>query len=466
MVSATTSDSRSVLIDYNVTTATAVSPLTFGIYRSADNRFDPSDIPVTTVSLDPASQGMPWFDSTGQPVNGPGEHHLTIPLPGGLPINPEHPYVLVVADPTNPIAQTDLRATASFHKDAIAVVTHGGIELKRYSAHGPPWEQIMAASLRKQGYNTVIAYNWVTQSSTPGAAARQGPKLAAMVLSAAGQFPADDPVDLHMIGHSEGTVVNTQALLHLQTEETPQLRAGFLEDTLLDPHAANPDVPGQQYSVTHGWMGWIAKMVIDHYQAQAKDPPVIVPSFVDDAQVFYQHSPASRTSDGIYNLWGQVPVKSFAPTHYFDLTADGVVHSGDNGVANWYEAHVVPTLGDGAPELTSRTLTGSLDSGTVAAESAGSRVSSSRRVTYTGTSAPGSSVRLFVGPASSTNLSLSGQTVTSSDGHWSVTTRLLANGRYRVFAIGAPPPTQTGPRLPAIPTAPLGTLVVSVKPRR
>ena len=98
-------------------------------------------------------------------------------------------------------------------------------------------------SMRHEGFDSVIAYNWVQQSSTPGAAIKQSPRLARMVLDAASKFPANAPVDLDFIGHSEGTVVNTYAIVKLAGEMTPQLKSGFIEDTLLDPHAANNNVP-------------------------------------------------------------------------------------------------------------------------------------------------------------------------------------------------------------------------------
>jgi hypothetical protein len=80
--------------------------------------------------------------------------------------------------------------------------------------------------------------------SWPAARSRikQSPRLARIILATANRFPADSVVDLELIGHSEGTVVNTYALATIQKEMPPSLQAGFIEDTLLDPHAANNDV--------------------------------------------------------------------------------------------------------------------------------------------------------------------------------------------------------------------------------
>ena len=154
--------------------------------------------------------------------------------------------------------------------------------------------------MRHEGFDSVIAYNWVLQSSTPGEAIKQSPKLAQMILDVASKFPASDPIDLEFIGHSEGTVVNTYAIVKLQSEMTPQLKSGYIEDTLLDPHAANNNVPGQQMSFG-GVLAGLARVIVTNYQAEAKDPPAFIPSVVDEAQVFFEHSqatPAKSTTSG------------------------------------------------------------------------------------------------------------------------------------------------------------------------
>src|SRR5262249_18002828 len=153
--------------------------------------------------------------------------------------------------------------------------------------------------------------------------------------------------DLEFIGHSEGTVVNTYAIVKLSSEMTPELKSGFIEDTLLDPHAANNGLAtGQQISYA-GVLAGLAQDIVTHYQAEAKDPPAFFPSIVDEAQVFYEHTAA--TAGGIYNLWGQVPVQSNGPlVHYYNLTEMGVTHSGNTGVPEWYRNFIVPTLGNQA----------------------------------------------------------------------------------------------------------------------
>ncbi len=366
--------------------------------------------------------------------------------------------MLVVANPASALASGDPASTASFRTHVIAVVTHGGLQ-DSSEKHGPAWELALAAGLRRQGFDVVIPFNWVAESNHPGAAARQGPRLARMVLAAANRFPSSEPVDLFFIGHSEGTVVNDQAIRRLETKMPlpPQLKAGYLDVTMLDPHAANPDVPGQQYSVASGPLGWLARAVINNYQARAHDPRVTVPPGADRVEVFYEHTPASRAhgaNDDIYNLWGQVPVPG-GPVNYFNLTPTGATHSGPTGVVVWYERHVVPLLGDGAPQLQARVLTGAL-------VGANGRTVHQHRPTYVGRAQAGSTVTLFVGPADRPSvLHPIGRTQVNSSGQWSLTTRPLAAGRYRIVADDLAPRNAPGPRLPMVPTAPLGLLVVA-----
>ena len=463
MLAASTLDSKGVTITYAVETA-RTTPITLGFYRSTDATLSGDDVPVEAVVA------LPRVDSTGTSTTTVGVHTVTVPIPGGLPLNPEHPYVLAVANPVA-TAPGDTPSTASFRTHTIAVITHGGIQDNAWKKNGPPWTLEMAKSLRAEGYDAVIAYNWVAQSNTPGDAVKQGPILAKKVLAASAQFPATDPVDIQFIGHSEGAVVNTRAIALAAAKETPQLKAGYWEDTLLDPHAANPDTPGRQYSVASGLLGAIAKLTIDNYQARARDPLAYVPDRIDSSQVFYQQSPANRDHNengGIYNLWGEVPVQG-ADT-YFNLTPSGIVHGGNNGVYAWYQYHVVPLLGDGAPGLAQATLTGANVTTTAsAATSTGASattipvapVSDPSTPSFTGKAEPGATVSIRIGKSNTNHLTTVAQTVAQPDGTWTTTiTKDLAPGNYRVVAVANIIGPIAGKR-PVIATTPLGSLVVN-----
>lgn len=484
MLSATTTDSKSVTIEYQVNqTPTPANPMQFGVYRASGDQFDSSDSLVDTVNLatpgTAAAQSAITLDQSGLPATAVGIHDLTIPLPQGLPPFPEKPYVLVVADPSTSSALTDPQQTASFKTYTIGIVTHGGIQDTSWK-HGPPWELETASMMSNEGFNSVIAYNWVLQSGTPGEAIKQSPRLAQMILNVASKFPASAPVDLEFIGHSEGTVINTYAIIDLERSMTPQLAAGDIQDTLLDPHAANNNVPGQQMSFG-GILAAVARPIVTDYQAEAKDPPALIPAVVDQAQVFFQHSQA--TPGQIYNLWGQVPVKSEGPlVHYYNLTAMGATHSGKTGVNYWFRDFIAPTLGDQAPLVQQLQLNGQIDraeSPTTApvnqatlvqrADNARAnrvygpeQVVQSNQPEFSGTAAPGSIIRLALSPAARPmNIALAGVTTASSSGQWSLTTRHpLPNGQYRTLVTAFSRALATRPGLAIVPTQPLGRLVI------
>ena len=141
---------------------------------------------------------------------------------------------------------------------------------------------------------------------------------------------------------------------------TPGMKAGYITDTLLDPHAANNNLPGQQLSIAGGVLAPLARAIITNYQGKAQDPPVFIPSMVDQAQVFFEHTPAKGSE--LYNLWGQVPVKSNGPVvHYYNLTPSKVTHSGKTGIQFWYRNFIVPSLGDQAPLVQALQLNGQID---------------------------------------------------------------------------------------------------------
>ena len=472
MISATTSDSQSVTIRYQVNQPIdASAPIQFGVYRSTDGRFSADDATVDTMTVVPpgVSGQTATLDDSGNPADAVGVHTMTIAIPGGLPPVPENPYVTVVADPNSSTATTDPQQTASFRVYTIGVVTHGGIQDPSWT-HGPPWELDIAYMMQHHGFDSVIPYNWVIQSSTPGSAIKQSPRLARIILATANRMPANAVIDLEMIGHSEGTVVNAYALATLQQELTPSLQAGYVEDILLDPHAANNDVVSGKQMSFNGPLAGLANMIVTDYQSRANDPPAYVPSIVDQADVFFQHS--SSTPGAIYNLWGQVPVQSEGPTvHYYNLTAMGATHSGKTGVNYWFRDFLAPTLGNGMPLIRQLRLSAHIDgaqptpSPTPLAQRAygPEQVVASGQPQVSGTSAPGSIVRLLVGPATDpSRIGVAGVTHADASGQWTVTpSHPLPAGQYRVVVSAFSPALRTRPGLAIVPTQPLGRLVVN-----
>ena len=305
------------------------------------------------------------------------------------------------------------------------------------------------------------------QSGTPGEAIKQSPRLAQCHPRHRRPVPRERSgrPRLHRPQRGDGG----QHLCHRQAfgRDDPQLTSGFIEDTLLDPHAANNDLPsGKQISFA-GPLAGLAQSIVTNYQAEAKDPPAYFPSIVDQAQVFYEHTAA--TAGGIYNLWGQVPVKSDGPlVHYYNLTPSGVTHSGNTGVSEWYRNFIVPTLGNQAPLVQQLQLNGRIDAqtpATPAVTSTGGRlvrqanarrderaygpeqVVSTSQPEFSGTAAPGSQVRLYVGPATEpTETRLAGLTYADSSGDWSLTARRpLHDGQYRTLVSAYSRPWPPGP---------------------
>jgi hypothetical protein len=128
----------------------------------------------------------------------------------------------------------------------------------------------------------------------------------------------------------------------------------------------------------------------------------------------------------MYNLWGQVPVQA-APgvaVKYYNLTGVGISHAGDYSVPDWYQVHVVPTLGNGSAFVNPAQLTAAL----VVGGSAGT----SSEPTYQGQAAPGATVQLSAAVRGSTRPIALGRTVADAAGNWSLTTGPLPPGTAQV----------------------------------
>ncbi|AGA30994.1 lipase family protein [Singulisphaera acidiphila] len=455
--SVSTLDSRGVTIEYHVANGDLGQPFELGVYRSADDRFDSSDLTVRTLTI--GGPGAPALDDNGVAPLAEGHHRLTLSLPDGLPPTPSHPYVLAVADPSSALSGgAESQNSVAFRTYLIGVLTHGGFQTKSWRDRGAPWALQMAKSLKAQGYDVVIPYNWVAESRTPGAAAKQGPRVARLVELAANQAPEGEPVDVHFIGHSEGTVVNSVAIRYLEKNEPARLAEGYLKVTLLDPHAANNNAPGgRQYSVSKGLLGDLARWIIDGYQQKAKDPLPVIWGNVDAADVYYQRTPiagAKGSNDGIYNLWGQVPVpvEGDTPVRYYNLTGVGISHTGYVNVVDWYQVHVVPTLGDNSPFTNPGLLNGE--------PAMGSDVTAASEPVFQGAAAPGTRLSVRARSSAPSPPIVLGSTVADQDGNWSLTSRRLPPGTYQVRAKGVAIADPKWPRVLVIPNARLGTITV------
>ena len=210
---------------------TTNNPGTFelGIYRSADAIFDTGDVVFGSLqTIIPSPSG--------------GEQIAIVSLPSEMPIDPARKYVLAVADPRGLVSESDESNNddAHFRKLALGVVTHG------YEITGvmPTWVNQMAQRLKLDGYDRTIPFDWADMSNDPipGQAVIAGLNLATEIRGTAREMATEsnDVVDLRLIGHSRGAVVITQAVLSLAMFDPgpPQLKLGFVELTMLDPHPA------------------------------------------------------------------------------------------------------------------------------------------------------------------------------------------------------------------------------------
>ncbi len=350
LISATTNDSRSVTITYEVRGAD-LDTVPIRIYRSTDGNVD-LDTDTVLALLNPSAviPGMV------------GPHTVTLALAEPLRIIPSSPHILVQADPDGTVIETDeVNGPEGFRKRVLGVVTHGFNPFGFTSFGFTGWITDLAANLRNsQMYDRTVAFDWNSTSflPIPGMTEQAGWNMALRVQSELAQMDArwpDDIVDVHFIGHSRGSVVISQALQNLV--DHPEIARGYTKMTMLDPHPAHNHPLDPQYSVIPAWvpglgrLGRIAEGVLLAFQALADDPEVHVPRNVDGTEVFYQHKPwyAAPFPETILNLWGEVPVLNLSglPVHYCDLTnVGGMSHT---GVVDWYQKNVVPSLKDGLP---------------------------------------------------------------------------------------------------------------------
>ena len=226
----------------------------------------------------------------------------------------------------------------------------------------------MAQSLEQVGYDVGIAFHWDALSALPipGMTSLAGLQLSGEVLDAVASLaPRTDPDDviaLHLIGHSRGSVVISQAALDLELLEEvlpalAPLKAGPLKMTFLDPHPANNAYTGTLYSAAPNLFGRIGTALYTRFQSAMQDPNVVVPASADWAEVYYQRTDYTRAvtpTEQFFLIWGQdegdIEVRAPGTTVVtsYDLT-DTAEEPGVPGhylVHDWYQDNVVPTLGD------------------------------------------------------------------------------------------------------------------------
>lgn len=358
--SISTKDSKSLEITYHVTSNPYnaaignVSPIPLTVYRSIYDSVAPGSsvdaVPIAglllegieatpgttrTVTIDPLSVAERW----------------TFNQSDALRPDPLHKYVVAVADENGVFNPADVAnpPQASFRIWLLGAITHGYafsyVNALTFGALDPHYDQALEdmrqqlANQKTNGegsapyYDRVVAEHWEISSvmEAPYQAVNAGLDLAKLVEGAASGLPGlsgNDVVDVNFIGHSRGAVVISVASAVNYT--LPQLAAGFMMETFVDPHPANPTDTAQSEHhtsfsqlVLNGTtelnnilLTKIAHRALHNFYSAALDPDPWIPQKVQAAVDFYQQTDAAYlptsgfldpVGEGIQNLQGMDP---------------------------------------------------------------------------------------------------------------------------------------------------------------
>jgi probable HAF family extracellular repeat protein len=203
-----TSDSKTLTIDYDVTTPNFNQPFDIGIYRNKTSVFEQQN-QIADITIQRAGN------------ESEGHHKVTVLLQGGLPPEPEFPYVHAVADPQGKLVGVITESSKAYFRVYVIGAVVPGFDISSgFSSSAPGWVQTMATSLGPQGvgYDEVIPFFWQSGLINREPATDAGDRLAQQIIAAASSIPnlqPDDTIDVHLIGHSRGATVISQAMQFL-----------------------------------------------------------------------------------------------------------------------------------------------------------------------------------------------------------------------------------------------------------
>jgi hypothetical protein len=349
-------------VEYDITGDIPVQPIKLDIYRSESTYFTyGKNQLITSITLPPSSR--------------------KVKIKGDFRIDPSRKFILAVADPENLIDENDSDVlnednSKSIRKFLLGAITHGySITLFNYTSID--WMKQMRGAMIMKGYDSVLTHDWYEASDDKkrNVTVNEGYKFAQKIVteskhltnSAISKYGYDGNflVDLHLIGHSRGAVVVTQAAIKLSTISESKLLFDHKKLTLLDPHPANSstlktfNVPTLNrirsfyfppfYNRLTAYNIWLAAQAsINRYRSfclAARDPNIEIPSFIDEAESYYQRSEVVLplpTIAGIpdvlwvMNLHG-IPVKGAKNT---EITSLRPVNQ-HSDVYNWYINHKI-----------------------------------------------------------------------------------------------------------------------------
>lgn len=224
------------------------------------------------------------------------------------------------------------------------VITHG-LRFTYDTGPIPPWVSDLDKALQARGASGAddLLFDWVAKSNLdnadPGWAESAGDELFARIMWEAQH--RYEPFDLHYVGHSRGTVVNSEANERLAYYErafpsTIGQKFKRVQFTTLDPHPANlgPDEPANA-AFSPEAEGPISRVVDEWFERRTRDPLPQIWDNVDWADNYYQRTQFAFPPDFPVNLWG----REIAGGHN-DLAGDGdgflVGIQSHNTVPYWY----------------------------------------------------------------------------------------------------------------------------------
>lgn len=321
-----------------------IGPFGVSVYRSEDEHLDGDDELIA---------------STNAPGGESGRHSLQVEtrIPG---INPSKPYVIVVADRAGVIPELDEdNNTTVFRKRVLSYVVHGFQVSGTISLDPEDIEKNEITRLSQDiqttaGYSLVETFDWASASRIPfpDLAVLAGRRLARRILTDIRSTPllGFGPIDLHLIGHSRGAVVISEAFRQLgELGQLPgRLAAGHWKMTMIDPHPARNPATRDWFSADPSNIeAVLAVHIYQVFQFLARDPDVSIPERVNESEGYFQNTPWFELggTERTLNLWGEHPIGN---AFLCDLTGPGIGHG---GIVAEYRTMVVKELSQGATQV-------------------------------------------------------------------------------------------------------------------
>lgn len=381
---ATTVDAGSIRVRYTAGPGLAGQPIRLTACRAAIQTLQkcegPLAKPIGSESLTAPDQLTP------------GPHEVTILKGKVLAPDTAMPYVIVVGDAAGESSQ------AYFRKWTMGVVVHGftfrklliaattvdeelADDVRNYLFEDEKpldWQADMVRSLESAACydSATFAFDWRLESTLEfgqalkDSAAELYAELTRLAVNMAHQHYGD-VVDVHLIGHSRGTVIISEVLKLWRAGNSPAFDGSHVRVTLLDPHPANNSIRPQEDVYfpeddlkAQALYGWIHSKYRES-QDRIADPLIELPGDIGirEAEVWFQHSrvkdilaaPVHRDEDmwvSGFNLWGlgattathiQSRTHGSIDLRWRDLTSfkfdDGAVVD-HGGVTEYFQRHI------------------------------------------------------------------------------------------------------------------------------